>query len=284
MTGPQATPQDEATITSRFWGTRGGIAVSGHSTVRHGGDTACIELRCGPHLLILDAGTGLRALGMVLAATGEPVTADLLLSHTHLDHIMGLGFFAPLYSPTTTIRLHAGHLPADDLRRAVHAVLTAPLAPDLLGAARALLDIKAFTAGQDLALQPGLTVQTAPLYHPGGSTGYRISWNGRSVVYVTDTEHDPGRADPHVLGLIRGASLMIYDTNYTDEEFSSLRGRGHSTWQEAVRLADAAQVAKLVLFHHDSGRNDDDLDRIAAAATALRPDTVVAFDGLVLTV
>jgi phosphoribosyl 1,2-cyclic phosphodiesterase len=268
------------TVSIRFWGTRGGVAVSGRDVVRHGGDTACIELRCGPHLIILDAGTGLRRLGAALAAEKIPVDASLLLSHAHLDHVCGLGFFQPLYDPATRLHLHAGHLPADALRSALDAVLTPPLAPDLRAAARAHLQMTAFAAGHTLELQPGLTVETAPLVHPGGATGYRIDWRGRTIAYITDTEHEPGRPDANVTKLVREADVMIYDTNYTDEEFAARRGWGHSTWQEAVRLATAAKVRRLVLFHHDSGRSDDDLDRIAAAAVARRAGTLAAYDGL----
>src|SRR5690348_15642239 len=106
-------------ITVKFWGTRGGIAVPGPSTQRYGGNTSCVELRCGDHLLILDAGTGLRGLGGALSAAQRPVDADLLLTHTHLDHILGLGFFEPLTHPGTKVRLHGGHLPAAGLRTAI---------------------------------------------------------------------------------------------------------------------------------------------------------------------
>jgi phosphoribosyl 1,2-cyclic phosphodiesterase len=121
------------------------------------------------------------------------------------------------------------------------------------------------------------------LHHPGGATGYRIGWNGHTIAYITDTEHDPSRADPNVLGLIRDADVMIYDASYTGEEFPSRIGWGHSTWEEGVRLAEAARVKKLVLFHHDSARTDEDLDVIAAAAATRREGTIAAFDGLVLT-
>jgi phosphoribosyl 1,2-cyclic phosphodiesterase len=269
---------------TRFWGTRGGIAVPGPDTLKYGGNTACVEVCCGPHRVILDAGTGLRLLGDALVASGTAVDADLLFSHVHLDHIIGLGFFAPLYKPETRLRLHAGNLSQQGLHQALSTSLSPPLMPDLLGAARAGVTIQAFLAGATLTLHPGLTVATAALNHPGGVTGYRIMWAGKSVVYVTDTEHTPGHPDPHVALLAKGADLLIYDASFTDAELPSRPGFGHSTWQEGIRVADTAGVGRLVLFHHGSGRRDSDLDIIAAAADLARPGTLAACEGLTLTV
>jgi phosphoribosyl 1,2-cyclic phosphodiesterase len=273
-----------AAITLRFWGTRGGIAVPGPLTQRYGGNTSCVELRCGNHLLILDAGTGLRGLGDALAKQGTPVDADLLLTHTHLDHILGLGFFEPMARADTKLRLHGGHLPAADLRAALAAGLSPPLMPDLWHALKADLTIDTFPVGGPTQLYPGLDITLARLHHPGGSVGFRVEWQGRSVAYVTDTEHQPGGRDAAVLSLAQGADVFIYDANYTDEEFPGRAGWGHSTWQEGVRLAEAAGARRLVLFHHDPWRTDEQVDAIAADAQAVRPGTVAAAEGLVLSV
>jgi len=273
-----------APITLRFWGARGGIAVPGPGTLRYGGNTACIEMRCGTHLLILDAGTGLRPFGEALLRRGQPVDADLLLSHTHLDHIGGLGFFAPLFQVGTKLRIHGGHLPTEALRAALAASLSPPLMPDILAAARAEIAIATLVAQASTLLQPGLSVSLASLRHPGGCVGYRIAWQGRVVAYVTDTEHLPGAPDAGVQRLAEGADLLIYDANFTEAEFPAHVGWGHSTWQEAVRIANAAGVGRLVLFHHDAGRSDDELDAIAAAAAAARPGTIAASEGLVLAI
>ena len=268
----------------RFWGTRGGIAVPGPDTLKYGGNTSCVEVCCGPHRVILDAGTGLRVLGDALIASGEAVDADLLFSHVHLDHIIGLGFFAPMYKAETRLRFRAGHMSKEALHQALASSLSYPLMPDLLGVARAGIDTIPFHGGDTLTLHPGLEVATTTLNHPGGSIGFRIIWGGKSVVYITDTEHTPGVADPNVASLAQGADLLIYDTSFTDEELPSRKGWGHSTWQEGVRIADAAGVGRLLLFHHHSGRRDSDLDIIAAAADRARPGTIAASEGLVLTV
>ncbi len=268
----------------RFWGTRGGIAVPGPDTLKYGGNTACVEVCCGPHRIILDAGTGLRPLGDALIASGAAVDADVLFSHLHLDHIIGLGFFAPLYRAETVLRLHAGNMSQKALRQALSTSLSPPLMPDLLGAARAGVSMQAFKAGASLTLHPGLVVATAALNHPGGVIGYRIMWNGKSVVYVTDTEHTPGHPDPNVALLAKGADVLIYDASFTDAELPSRTGFGHSTWQEGVRVAEVAGAGRLVLFHHSSARRDRDLDVIVAAAEQARPGTIAACEGLTLTV
>jgi phosphoribosyl 1,2-cyclic phosphodiesterase len=265
-----------AGIRLRLWGVRGGIATPGAETVRYGGNTACVELRCGPHLLILDAGTGLRGLGRKLAGEAGPVVADLLISHPHLDHICGLPFFQPHFDPTARFRVWG----AGTLRQALKASWSPPLMPELTKAFQASITYHLFAPGDGFTLHPGLTVRTAALCHPGGATGYRVEWGGRSVAYVTDTEHPAGGGiDANIAGLIDRADLVLYDSSYTDAEYPSRMGWGHSTWQEAIRLADAARVGKLLLFHHDPSHADDFLDSVAVAAADRRPGTEVAREG-----
>lgn len=270
-------------IQVRFWGARGGIAVPGPDTLKYGGNTSCIEVICGPHRVILDAGTGLRLLGQHLAAEAEPLSLDLLLSHVHLDHIIGLGFFAPLYRPGTSLRVRGG-MPPDALQTALAACLSPPLMPNLQAVSRANLTFDGFLPGATLTLHPGLTVATAPLLHSGGSTGYRIEWEGASVAYITDTEHTPGAPDPAVAALAAGADVLIYDASYTDAELPAHTGWGHSTWQEALRIAGRGGVGRVVLFHHNAARTDSALDAIVDAANALRPGTLAAAEGMELRV
>lgn len=269
-------------FTVRFWGVRGSIAAPGPDTVRYGGNTSCLEVRCGDRLLIFDAGTGLRGLGNALQRQ-VPVEADLFLTHTHFDHICGLPFFAPMFQPGNRVRLSAGHLlPENDLRKVLVEMMMAPLFPIPPSRFRAHVDYKDFTAGETLTPAPGVTLRTAPLDHPDRATGYRIEFDGRAICYVTDTEHDPETPNAAILALIRDADIVIYDATYTDGEFPTVCGFGHSTWQEGVRLADAAGATTLVIFHHEPGRTDAELDAIAREAEALRPGTVVAREGLVL--
>jgi len=270
-------------FTVRFWGVRGSIPCPGAETVRYGGNTSCVEMRCGNRLLIFDGGSGLRPLGNELMRVGQRLDFDLFYSHTHLDHVVGVPFFAPCYEAKSRIRFWAGHLEAQHgIATVISKMMSAPLFPVPMDIFAAKLKFRDFTAGETLTPHPGITIRTARLNHPGGATGYRIEYEGKSVAYITDTEHRPGERDPQVLQLIDHADVMIYDSTYTDAEYPTHHGWGHSTWQEAVRLAEAAQVKTLVIFHHDPDHDDAFMDRVAAEALAARAGTIVAREGLVL--
>jgi phosphoribosyl 1,2-cyclic phosphodiesterase len=251
--------------------------------VRYGGNTSCLEFRCGKRLIIFDGGTGLRQLGDTLMSGGGPVDLDLFFSHTHLDHIVGLPFFAPCYDPRSRIRIWAGHLSPDHgIQAVLNKMMIAPLFPIPLDVFAAQIEFVDFAAGETIEPHPGIRLVTAPLNHPNGATGYRVEYAGKSVAYVTDTEHRPGERDPNVLRLADHAEVMIYDSTYTDAEYETHRDWGHSTWQEGVRLADAAGTRTLVIFHHDPGHDDAFMDEVAAQAAKARPGTIVAHEGLVL--
>jgi phosphoribosyl 1,2-cyclic phosphodiesterase len=273
---------DEQDFFVRFWGVRGSIACPGPEHRRYGGNTSCLEVRCGAHLLIFDAGTGLRYLGNNLAGAGA-LSLDLFLTHTHHDHIVGLPFFRPLFDPESRLRLWAGHLrPKMTLHQVLCQFMNAPLFPVPPQIFEANVTFNDFDAGETLSSIPEVSLRTAALNHPNGATGYRVDFNGRSLCYVTDTEHRAGEPDQNILGLIEGADIVVYDSTYTDEEFLRYQNWGHSTWQEGVRLCDQAGVGKLVIFHHDPGHNDDFMDQVGVAAEAIRPGTCVAHEGLVL--
>ena len=266
----------------RFWGVRGSISCPGPETVRYGGNTSCIEVRCGDRTLIFDAGTGLRPLGAHLDEQGT-VDADLFFTHTHFDHICGLPFFSSAYAKTNRFRFWAGHLlPDHTLRYVLSEMMMAPLFPIPISVLGADISFHDFRSGETLHPTPDITVRTVALNHPNGATGYRVDYAGKSICYITDTEHVLGKPDQAVLALIAGADIVIYDSTYDDAEFAAHIGWGHSTWQEGIRIADMAKVKQLVIFHHDPGHDDDEMDRIAAAAAKTRPGTVVAKEGLIL--
>jgi phosphoribosyl 1,2-cyclic phosphodiesterase len=270
-----------ASISVRFWGVRGSIACPGSQVLRYGGNTPCVEVRCGEHTLIFDAGTGIRALGHSLVKATKNGAFDIFLSHAHIDHVVGLPFFAPLFVKEQVVRVWAGNLqPAGGVEEAVRKLMSFPFFPLQVDALQADLEFHDFRAGETIAPRPGIALRTAPLNHPGGATGYRIEYGGCSIAYVTDIEIGNGPIDPALLALTRNAALVIVDTTYTDDELPAHVGWGHSSWQQGVRLANAAGAGRLCLFHHDPDHDDAFMDKVRAAAEAARPGTVVASEGL----
>lgn len=270
-------------FTVRFWGVRGSIPVPGPGTARYGGNTTCIEVRCGDRLIVFDAGTGARGLGLSLLG-GPPADLDLFFTHTHWDHVAGLPFFVPAYDPRSTIRMWAGHLEdGRTLRDVLLNLMLAPLFPVPLQGLRASIAFNDFECGAAFEPAPGVAVRTGWLNHPNRAVGYRVEHAGRAFALITDTEHFADRMDESVVELARGADYMVYDSMYADETYPRHVGWGHSTWQEAIRVGEAAGVKRVVLFHHDPGHDDDAMDRIAEAAERMRPGTVVAREGMVLT-
>lgn len=271
-------------VSVRFWGVRGSIACPGPNTVAFGGNTSCVEVLCDDRRVILDAGTGIRPLGSSFEF-GTPVDADILLSHTHLDHIVGLPFFGPAYTPGSHLRLWAGHLlPDHGIEQMLGNMMAAPLFPIPMGVMGAEKEFNDFHAGDTFDLNCGATVRTCPLNHPNGATGYRIEHGGGSICYVTDTEHVEGTHDENILALIDGADVFIYDSTYTAAEFDSHRGWGHSTWQEGAALAQEAGVGTFVPFHHDPSHDDNFMMQVEREAQEVFSNTVVAREGLILTV
>jgi phosphoribosyl 1,2-cyclic phosphodiesterase len=274
----------------RFWGVRGSISCAGAEYLRYGGNTSCLEVTAGGRRLIFDAGTGIRPLGLELARLA-PLDIDIYFTHTHLDHLSGLTFFSPLFDKRNSVRLWAGHLePPYTLKKVVSNLMQAPIYPVTLDVFQATVSFTEFKAGDDLTCGQAVAMRTAPLHHPNGATGYRIEYGGKSICYITDTEHREGERDKTIVKLCRGADVMIYDSSYTDAEYPRYRGWGHSTWQEGVRIADAAEVGTLAIFHHDPSHGDAFMDDIAREAAAQRPGTaasglprvIVAHEGLTL--
>jgi phosphoribosyl 1,2-cyclic phosphodiesterase len=278
---PAEHPQGEFWV--RFWGVRGSIPTSDPATLKYGGNTSCLEVGCGRRRLIFDGGTGIRYLGRHIMQAGEPLDTDLLLTHTHYDHICGIPFFVPFFVPGNKVRIHAGHLlPQLTIRKVLTELMMAPLFPVPPEIFAAQVDFIDFRAGETLDMGDGIVLRTAALNHPNNATGYRIEYAGRSICYITDNEHVLGERDDAVIGLCRETDIMIYDSMFTDQEYGCRVGWGHSTWQEALRVAEQAEVGTCVLFHHDPDHSDAFMDEVAGKAAARRPGTVVAREGLVL--
>lgn len=269
-------------FTIHFWGVRGSIACPGSETVRYGGNTPCIEMRVGGNRLIFDGGTGLRLLGLSLLSQ-MPVEANMFFTHSHWDHIQGFPFFVPAFIKGNRFHIYGAVAPnGSTIEQRLNDQMLHPNFPVPLQIMGAQLDFNNLEIGQRVQIGDVL-VETALLNHPGEAVGYRVNWQGCSVAYISDTEHFPDRIDENVLWLARNADVMIYDATYTDEEYNSEKsskvGWGHSTWQEAVKVAKAANVKKLVIFHHDPLHNDDFLDSIAEQVGQQFPDSLMAREG-----
>jgi phosphoribosyl 1,2-cyclic phosphodiesterase len=251
----------------RCWGARGSVPVSGAEFVRYGGDTSCVEVRSeAGELLVLDAGTGIRRLGMELAAADRPVEMTLLFSHFHWDHLQGLPFFRPLYQAEARIAIAGFGGRRGEGMRALGRALRPPLFPVPFESAPAQISQASFKSG---ALRlGGMLVRRIPLSHPNQGFGFRIEADGASLVYLTDNElslrHKGGLEFADYVDFCRGADLLIHDAEYTPEEYPRHRGWGHSHYADAARLAAQAQVGALGLFHHNQERSDDALDAIVA--------------------
>lgn len=267
----------------RFWGVRGSIACPGSGTVRYGGNTSCVEMCVAGRRLIFDGGTGLRVLGQTLLSQ-MPLEAYMFFTHSHWDHIQGFPFFVPAFVKGNRFKIYGAIAPnGSTIEQRLNDQMLHPNFPvplQIMGADLSFTDLK---VGEEVRIDD-ILVENALLNHPGEAVGYRINWRGHSVAYVTDTEHFPDRLDENVLWLARNADLMIYDATYTDEEYNSGKaskvGWGHSTWQEAVKAAKAANVKKLVIFHHDPMHSDEFMDRVKEQTAAQFPNSVVAYEGL----
>ena len=267
-------------IKIKFWGVRGSIATPGARYIQYGGNTSCVEISFGGQRVILDAGTGIRNFGHWFLRKNLR-TAFMLLSHTHWDHIVGFPFFSPAYRPGFDFTIMAGHLKdKGGIRRVLSSQMTEPTFPVPIDIMKAALRFEDFQCGETFKLGRGISVRTAPLNHPDGATGYRLEYRGKAICYVTDTEHHPGKPDQNILGLIEGADLVSYDSTYTEKEFPSHVGWGHSTWQEGMRLCQAANAKSLAIYHHDPDHEDSFMEQVEAESRRAWSGNLVARENM----
>ncbi len=270
----------------KFWGTRGSVPTPGRATEKFGGNTTCVEIVSQNHRLILDAGTGIRELGLVLAEEG-PSASTLVFSHLHWDHIQGLPFFSPLFLKGFEITIYA---PAQ-LKSPLKKVLNKQMAEDVFPVDFADLsaDIRFETLAKGGITSGPFRITALPQEHPGGSWAYRVEADGRTVYYSTDNETDPD-ADAEVtaqqIEAYRGANLLVVDAQYTLTEYPSRRGWGHGVLEHVTKLATEAGVERVAITHHAPMRDDEELTALERRIRKSVPDLPLFFarDGLAVEV
>lgn len=250
----------------RPWGTRGSLPAPGQSTVRYGGNTSCVEVRLGDDtLIILDAGSGIRSLGCQLGCCD----ATLLLSHYHWDHIQGLPFFEPVYSPQSTIRIIGPEFNGEGPEEYLGGQMLTPYFPAAPSQMRGVSSFET-TPAEPFRVGSAL-IRAGRLCHPGVTCGYRIEEGDQILAYFSDNEVDLASAELRkgIVELASGADLLIHDCQFTEGEYSTRRGWGHSTPRQAVAIARDAGVRRLMLFHHDPSRTDEQVETLAEEARRL---------------
>ena len=279
--------QGQTHIRVRPWGVRGSIPTPSPGVLKFGGNTPCIEVVFvseggDEKRMILDAGTGIRNLGMELVRSkAEDKDFHIFLTHFHWDHVQGLPFFAMLYDKAATITFYSSRTP-ELLKEILWGQMMTPYFPvrfDDIAASVSFVQV-----GEGPMKFGDAEVSSFCLTHPQGATGFKMVYAGRTVVYATDHEHGEIAADRRLLDAARGADLLFYDSQYTPEEYPNRRGWGHGTWVEATRVGAEAGVKQLVLFHHDPSHDDAQMERIVELARERFPCTSAAMEGQTITI
>jgi phosphoribosyl 1,2-cyclic phosphodiesterase len=263
-----------------LWGTRGSVAAAGPETVRYGGNTSCVEARAADgSVLVLDAGTGVRRLGAALR--GEARRIDVLLTHLHMDHIQGLGFFGPLFEPDIEVHVWGPPSATLDLRGRLTRYFSPPLFPVRLRDLPSRVELH--NAPERPTAIGGLRVTSATVIHPGPTVGYRIEEDGTSLAYLPD--HEPALGpiglpdDPAWISgfeLAAGASLLVHDAQYFPNERATRVGWGHSSTKEVAAFARLVHARRVVCFHHDPAHDDATIDRLVTEVGDAAPGIPVS--------
>jgi phosphoribosyl 1,2-cyclic phosphodiesterase len=276
-------------VRARVWGCRGSLASPGPETVRYGGNTSCVEVRLDDDtLIILDAGTGIRALG-IRVNEELPRTIHLFLTHLHLDHLEGLGFFGPLWRPDTDLHIWGPPSPLRSLERRIARYLSPPLFPIHLS------DIPSQPQFHDVPDDDwkisNAIIRARPVSHRGPTVGYRIADNGHTLSYIPDHEPALGvdlrSVEPEWISghaVANGADILLHDSQYTEDEYNQRVGWGHSSVVHVVTFAQVVEARQLVMFHHDPLHTDDMLEELLERAKELWASSgsipILAYEGL----
>ena len=261
----------------RFWGVRGSIASPGPRTVRYGGNTPCVEIRAADRLMIVDAGTGIRELGVSLMknAAGVPIEGSLFIGHSHWDHIQGFPFFTPLYLPSSRFSVYGMHGTTRSFRDVMDGQMNSTYFPVQL---KDLGSKPEFVELNEPVMIGPVKVSYHFLNHPGITVGFRFEHDGKVVSYISD--HEPyaklnrsgefaDKEDAAVARFVEGSDLLICEAQYTADEYLMKKGWGHSTFEDVLDLAVKAGVSRVALFHHDPAHDDDAMDALVSSSVKL---------------
>jgi len=268
-----------------FWGVRGSMPTPHPRTFKYGGNTPCVEIQTPEgHTIILDCGTGSTHLGKLLAKkrAKDGLSLTVFLTHFHWDHIQGLPFFAPLYRADNQVVFHCFEAHGITARDALGGLMLTPFFPVDVSVLKARRDFRII--GEERLKVFDVEIVSRHLNHPQGCLGFRVEAETGVFVYATDHEHGQAQFDNNVRELAQGADLLMYDAQYTAEEYRTHVGWGHSTWEEAIRVTRDAEVKELVLFHHDPDHSDLFLDKILMEARAHFPLTHAAMEATTVTI
>lgn len=271
------TQPNKQNIRLKLWGVRGSLPAPGSQTQIFGGNTSCIEMRCGEELFIFDAGSGIRELGLDLLKS-LPIKGRIFFTHYHWDHILGFPFFVPAYIPSNEFDIYGESKRRRSTKQILSGQMSFPYFPVGLNAMQAKLKFHTIKVGTTLKFptkSATVTIKTHRLNHPFDAMGYRVDYNGSSVAYITDYEHFDYRDEP-LIEFVQGADAMIYDSAFNEAEYVTKHGWGHSTWEQGIKLAQAANVKTLLISHHEPTHNDVYMEKVEKEAQEIYPSSVVA--------
>ncbi len=271
----------------KFWGVRGSIPVSSPKNSKYGGNTSCVEVNCDGKTIILDSGTGIRALGLniierdIVKQKGKK-ELYIFFSHLHWDHIQGFPFFRVAFYPEYEINMYSSLHSGKDIKSALSGQMTTPYSPIQLSDMSARMTFNAIENNEDVQIGK-IVIKNISLDHPGGSSGYKIICDNKSVTYISDHEHTE-KSKQKIIDFLRNSNMVIFDAHYTPEEYSGSdgsggrKGWGHSTWKDAAMLCRDANIDQLILTHH--GREDLEIDRIELDVQKEFHNAIAAYEGL----
>lgn len=267
----------------KFWGTRGTRQVHSPNHTKFGSNTICVEVELGDRILVFDAGSGIINFGADFEKRENSKKFDLFLSHAHYDHVEGIPHLSPFYNKKCSANIWSGKLKGIvTCHEVFDFLMMQPYFPVKVEKFEADINYNDISDYETLDIGDGIKIHTTRLNHPGGTTGYRVDYKGKSFAFITDCAHSSTIQDEQLVAFLKDVDLFAYDCSYTDEEFEEYSNYGHSTWQEALKLRAAANAGGVYAIHHMPFRNDAQLQAIDEAMQDENANSGVAYDNKII--